>query len=374
MQACLGVARIALAHLTVGDIAVNTVLGQRLQAALAVVAGIRQEGRAIGAACFTNGREMPAEAIDHRFEQVVFLRRAVGLRFHDHLMLTIHGGDTDIALHDAVAGLEGGAVGIGQVALDRLALGTEAFGRVGQGRAQLAGIPAQSGEGAFFVFALTVLVGIECLAGILLGMHLDQMGDGAFHLRRLALEVRPRAAPFPGGIRGQLAAIDGEHGLADQALCVADHQYIAKHRFDLLAQRRHEVRQGGEVGLLVTGQGNEGHVLDAGPRHRARGGDAPRVGKQHHLEQHRRIVGRRTGVVVLEPGRKASEIDLVVDQVVQRVLEGPGQQLPAVGHRDHLGLLRVVVPVSRHRRFASFSALLPTGQMIGCGEVFLQLR
>jgi hypothetical protein len=32
------------------------------------------------------------------------------------------------------------------------------------------------------------------------------------------------------------------------------------------------------------------------------------------------------------------------------------------------------VPVSRHCRLASFSALLRTGRMIGCEQVFLQLR
>jgi hypothetical protein len=53
-------------------------------------------------------------------------------------------------------------------------------------------------------------------------------------------------------------------------LRVAHHQHVAEHRFDFLAQRRHEVRQGGEMGLLIARQGNEQHVLLARPRHRAR--------------------------------------------------------------------------------------------------------
>ena len=85
-------------------------------------------------------------------------------------------------------------------------------------------------------------------------------------------------------------------------------------------------------------------------------------------------VGRRDGFSVLEPRCEPSEVYLVVDQVTQRVLEASRQQLPSIGNRNHLGLLRVVVPVSRHRRYASFAALLRVPGMIGCGLVFLQLR
>lgn len=125
------------------------------------------------------------------------------LRFHHHLALAIDCRDADIALHPAVTALERGTFRIGQVALDRLALGTDAFARRGQRRAQLAGVPAQRGQRALFLAALAILVGIERLAGIVLGVRLDQMGNGALHLRRLALEVGARAAPFLGGVRGQ---------------------------------------------------------------------------------------------------------------------------------------------------------------------------
>jgi hypothetical protein len=63
--------------------------------------------------------------------------------------------------------------------------------------------------------------------------------------------------------------LERQQALANQALGIADHQDVAKHRFDLLAQRCHEVRQGREVRLLVAGQSDEHHVLDARTRHRA---------------------------------------------------------------------------------------------------------
>jgi hypothetical protein len=76
----------------------------------------------------------------------------------------------------------------------------------------------------------------------------DQMGDGALHLRCLAFKVGTGATPLLGGFRGQIAAINGKHVLADQPLRVAYHQHVAKHRCDFLAQRRHEIRRRGEMG------------------------------------------------------------------------------------------------------------------------------
>ena len=65
-------------------------------------------------------------------EQIVFLWGAVRLRFDDHLMRVIDGGDADVALHDTVTTLERGALRVGQIALDRRAFGTETLGRGGQ--------------------------------------------------------------------------------------------------------------------------------------------------------------------------------------------------------------------------------------------------
>lgn len=71
----LSVARVALAHLAVRDIAVDVVGGQRLQTTLAVIAGVGQPGGIIGGTVFADGRQVFAHAIDHRLEQIVLLRR-----------------------------------------------------------------------------------------------------------------------------------------------------------------------------------------------------------------------------------------------------------------------------------------------------------
>ena len=78
----------------------------------------------------------------------------------------------------------------------------------------------------------------------------------------------------------------------------------------------------------VAGQGDEGDVLAAGALDAAAADDALRVGEQHDLEQHRGRVGGGAGQVVVVARIEAGQIDLVVEQVIQRVLEGAGQQLP----------------------------------------------
>ncbi|MFP4378833.1 MAG: hypothetical protein ACLFP4_17465 [Spirochaetales bacterium] len=64
-------------------------------------------------------------------------------------------------------------------------------------------------------------------------------------------------------------------------------------------------------------------------------GDTPRVGEEDHLQQHRRIVGRSAGLVVVVPVLKDGEIDLVVDEIVHRALEGTRLQLRGQADRYH---------------------------------------
>jgi len=56
--------------------------------------------------------------------------------------------------------------------------------------------------------------------------------------------------------------------------------------------------------------------------------DAPRIGKEDQLEQHHRRISRCTGRVVAEALVQAGQIQFVIEQVVERVFEGAGKQLP----------------------------------------------
>ena len=56
--------------------------------------------------------------------------------------------------------------------------------------------------------------------------------------------------------------------------------------------------------------------------------DALAVGEQDDLEQHGGRIGGSAGGVVIEPGIEAGQVELVIDEVIERVFEGAGKQLP----------------------------------------------
>lgn len=79
--------------------------------------------------------------------------------------------------------------------------------------------------------------------------------------------------------------------------------------------------------LTIAGQCNEGHLFETGLSDGATGDEATRVGKQHHLEQHRGWIGRGSGEVVTEAGIEMREVNLVIEKMVQSMLEGASDQL-----------------------------------------------
>jgi hypothetical protein len=63
------------------------------------------------------------------------------------------------------------------------------------------------------------------------------------------------------------------------------------------------------------------------------------VGEQHDLEQHCRWESAGAGAVVVEAGVEAGQVDLVIKQVVQRVFEGAGNELPLQINGEKAGLV-----------------------------------
>jgi hypothetical protein len=120
-------------------------------------------------------------------------------------------------------------------------------------------------------------------------------------------------------------------------------------------------------------------VVTAGAFDVARADDAAAVGEEHDLEQHGRRVGGGAGEVVLVAGVEAGQIELVIDEVVQRVFEGAGMQLPFEidGNEARAG---VDVLVAGHgigsKRDASMTLDIPFGsqQNASMKRLFLQLR
>ena len=79
----------------------------------------------------------------------------------------------------------------------------------------------------------------------------------------------------------------------------------------------------------------------------AAGDNALAVGEQHDLEQHRGRIGGGPCFIIPEPGIEAGQIQLVVDKVIQRMLEGTGKQLPLQVNRKETWA-GVYVFVARH--------------------------
>ena len=101
---------------------------------------------------------------------------------------------------------------------------------------------------------------------------------------------------------------------------------------DLLVHGGDEIGNGREMGPGVGGQGHEDDVLPAGLLNPPAGDDAPRVGIEHDLQQNPGIIGGRPDLIVAETGIEDRKIQFVIDQVIEGVFEGAGQDL--VGEMD----------------------------------------
>ncbi len=182
----------------------------------------------------------------------------------------------------------------------------------------------------------------------MLGQH---VAHRAVDLAALLFQTFMGAAPFFGGVGGQLASVDGEHLLADQTHVIADQQYLLKELGDFFGGRGDELGDGCEVGAGIGGQGHEQHVLVAKRLDAPAAGDAPGVGQQHDLEQQRRVVGTAAGVLVAVLVVKDTQVEFLIDQVVQGVFERAGQDLAIEADRDKSTLGLIVFGKARRHVF-----------------------
>ena len=149
-----------------------------------------------------------------------------------------------------------------------------------------------------------------------------------FELPGLTLKIGTGAALGLRRIARQLDAIDRKHLAPDQTLTVADEEHLREDARDVFAQGADETGDGGEVRCTVPGQRNKGHLLPARARDGPAADDAPRVGEQHHLEQHRRRIRRGPRIIVAIACIETGQIEIVIKQPIERMLECPRQQLP----------------------------------------------
>jgi len=119
----------------------------------------------------------------------------------------------------------------------------------------------------------------------------------------------------------------------DQALAIEQGQHLGKYRGYGFARTTDEVCEGGEVRLGIAGQGNEQHVVAARPLDRTRTHHALRVRQQHGLEQHRRCMGRRAGLIIAVARIECRQIQLI-DQMVHGMGKRSRHQLRLQVHRQ----------------------------------------
>jgi hypothetical protein len=142
------------------------------------------------------------------------------------------------------------------------------------------------------------------------------------------------AAALFAGVGGEFDAVDGEHLAANQALGIAGQQDLAEQRFDLAAEVGDELGDVRVAGLAVATDGDELDVARTGLFNGAAGNQALAVGQQDDFEHHARVVGAGTHCIVLELSIQRTEVELMVDQVVQRKGKTAWDDLLRQDHRQ----------------------------------------
>lgn len=93
----------------------------------------------------------------------------------------------------------------------------------------------------------------------------------------------------------------------------------------------------GVARLAVAAEGDELNVVQAGRFDAARGDQPTAVAQQHDLEHDARVVGAGTGLIVAKACIQGAQVQLIVDQVIEREL-GAGLDLLAQHHRQEPGI------------------------------------
>lgn len=200
---------------------------------------------------------------------------------------------------------------------------------------QVLRILLQSFQGAgFTLFILGIgggAVRFPVLAQHLLG--------GFLPLVEWVLEVCAGAGLGFAGVGRELDPVDGKHLAADQSLAVAQGEHLCKKLGGEVAHLRNEGGQGGEVGLAVSGQGDEEDVVAAGGFDLAARNDAPAVGEKDDLEEDGGIVGGSAFDVVVVAGVESGEVEFFVHQMTKGEFKGARLDLPVEIHRQEFHAL-----------------------------------
>lgn len=98
----------------------------------------------------------------------------------------------------------------------------------------------------------------------------------------------------------------------------------------------------------ISAQGHEDDVLLASPGNPLAGNDPPGIRKENCLQKYARVIGGRPCLFVLIAIIKDGKIKLVVNEMIQGVLKGAGQDLFLKKDGDELSLGIGVIFVPGH--------------------------
>jgi len=130
---------------------------------------------------------------------------------------------------------------------------------------------------------------------------------------------------------------------------LTDGEHRTEHGGNIVVEGADEMGQGCEVRLAVAPQGDEGRVAGVSAGDASAAEQALRIAEQHDLEQHRGRISGGTSLVVAIAGVEVREVELMIDEIAERMLEGSGTQLLGQIQGDE-AQIRLGVVVPRHRR------------------------
>ena len=150
----------------------------------------------------------------------------------------------------------------------------------------------------------------------------QELGDFGVEFLLLVRQLVKGPAPRLGGIGGQFEPVQRKDCAAESLLVLTDQEHITEHRQDLILHRRHKGRDGAVIRALQTGYGQTDHMGPAELFDPPRADHPPGIRQEDHLQEDLRIVGRTARVIILVAGIKEAQLQMAIDQDVDRVFEG----------------------------------------------------
>ncbi len=148
--------------------------------------------------------------------------------------------------------------------------------------------PLAVGESRRQVVIGSVIALAGCVFGLVGGLGLvdDVLGN------LVCLLAHPLRGPVraPGGVRGDLGAIDGDHADLDHASVCTQPQHLREQALELLGMLGPETGDRGVVRSVLAAQHPERDVIDAETFNSPRGPFTDRVGVDQQRQQHVRVI------------------------------------------------------------------------------------